>query len=45
MLEHCLQTHEVGEVIMVGDRLEDRAAAEAAGIEFMEADQWREKFS
>lgn len=44
MLEYVLATHDVGECWYVGDRPEDVQAAEAAGINYIDAKVWRDRF-
>jgi len=43
MITHVLTSNEAdpSECLMVGDRSEDREAAEAAGVSFIEAEKWR----
>ena len=47
MIEYCLSLYggDVGKCWMVGDRREDEKAAVAAGINFIAADVWRDKFT
>lgn len=41
MLQLAIDIHAPDQVIYVGDRPEDQAAAQAAGLSFMWADEWR----
>jgi D-glycero-D-manno-heptose 1,7-bisphosphate phosphatase len=47
MIEYCLSLYggDVSKCCMVGDRPEDEKAAVAAGINFIAADVWRDKFT
>jgi len=47
MIHCCLSLYasETGKCWMVGDRPEDEKAAVAAGINFITADVWRDKFT
>jgi D-glycero-D-manno-heptose 1,7-bisphosphate phosphatase len=42
MLNLAIQRHQPDTTLMVGDRPEDRAAADAAGIRFVQAQSWRQ---
>ncbi|XP_035829481.1 D-glycero-beta-D-manno-heptose-1,7-bisphosphate 7-phosphatase-like [Aplysia californica] len=45
MLKHAMQYYNASqdETLMIGDRPEDFAAAEMAGVTFLSADKWREE--
>lgn len=47
MLQYCLSLYggDVGKCWMVGDRPEDEKVAVAAGVNFIAADLWRDKFT
>lgn len=44
MLEYARSTHSSEECWYIGDRSEDQAAANAAGIDFLWANIWRDRF-
>lgn len=41
MLKLAIDIHAAEDAVMVGDRSEDREAAEAAGMKFIDAEEWR----
>ncbi len=44
MLNLAIRIHQPDKVLMVGDRPEDKAAAQAAGIGFQQAQSWRQTY-
>ena len=44
MLEYAVKTHEADQSWFIGDRPEDEQAAEAAGVDFLHAETWRNRF-
>ncbi|RUS93795.1 hypothetical protein DSM106972_095540 [Dulcicalothrix desertica PCC 7102] len=45
MINHFLQNKAIEEAWLIGDRPEDDGAASSAGIEFIWADTWRQRFA
>lgn len=44
MLNLAIRMHQSDKVLMIGDRPEDKAAAQAAGVQFQQAESWRQTY-